>query len=43
MLVIEELVTSYPDWQVTFSATLPKGRSPPSSVRAAPASPPCSA
>ena len=25
MLVIEELVTSYPDWQVTFSATLPKG------------------
>lgn len=25
MLVIEELVTSYPDWRVTFSATLPKG------------------
>ncbi|WP_139737454.1 thiamine ABC transporter ATP-binding protein [Aeromonas caviae] len=25
MLVIEELITSYPDWQVTFSATLPKG------------------
>ncbi|WP_323917019.1 thiamine ABC transporter ATP-binding protein [Aeromonas caviae] len=25
MLVIEELVNSYPDWQVTFSATLPKG------------------
>ena len=25
MLVIEELVTSYPDWQVTFSATCPGG------------------
>ncbi|MGL4505727.1 MAG: ATP-binding cassette domain-containing protein, partial [Aeromonas sobria] len=25
MLNIDELVTSYPDWRVSFSATLPKG------------------
>ncbi len=28
MLNIDTLVTSYPDWRVSFSATLPKGRSP---------------
>lgn len=27
MLNIDQLVTSYPDWRVSFSATLPKGRS----------------
>ncbi|MGL5071631.1 MAG: thiamine ABC transporter ATP-binding protein, partial [Aeromonas salmonicida] len=25
MLNIDGLVTSYPDWRVSFSATLPKG------------------
>ena len=25
MLHIDTLVTSYPDWRVSFSATLPKG------------------
>ena len=25
MLIIDELVTSYPDWRVSFSATLPRG------------------
>ncbi len=28
MLNIDQLVTSYPDWRVSFNATLPKGRSP---------------
>lgn len=28
MLNIDTLVTSYPDWRVSFSATLPKGKSP---------------
>ncbi|MDX7771099.1 ATP-binding cassette domain-containing protein, partial [Aeromonas caviae] len=25
MLIIDELITSYPDWRVSFTATLPRG------------------